>query len=475
MKKVVLFGAGDGLEKFILMMKLLHYEIVYIVDNSESKWGKFISGYKIEAPQTLMENSYDIVISCGYVDEIHKQLKEMSIADRIFSFEQVDAGLSDAAQFIPERFLTDDGEDVAIKEKRTIFFDTLHGVGWGGIEMWSYRIADQLDAEGENVVVYGTTEQEKVDQQYERLIKRIDWNEMSYESVIALLYQELYKAMPLVIFDNWTDHLFMAGYLLKKKYPNQVKLLSVLHNDKEVLYRTKKLWSDSFDAILAVSKRMAGKLIDNYGLDGKKIFYKAQYLHYDCKEKLRTNVPIKLNIGWGARVEVEQKRADLIPQLILALEEKEVNYSFNIAGEGSYKLELLNWVINQGLENKIHFLGYVMPDRMKDFWREQDVYINLSDFEGASLAMIEAMANGAIPVVTDVSGADEFVVEGITGFCFMQDEIFKMAEKIKKISQEEYYRRELSKNAVEIIKKKCNFIEYVEFIKNCIAQTGLEH
>lgn len=467
MKKVVLFGAGDGLEKFILIMKLLHYDVIYIVDNNESKWGKFINGYKIEAPQTLLENSYDIVISCVYVDEIHKQLKEMSVADRIISFEQIEAELADAMQFI------DDGEDIVIKEKRTIIFDTLYGIGWGGMEMWSYRITDQLDAEGENVVVYGTTEQEKVEQQYERLIKRIDWNEMRYESVITLLYQELRKVMPLVIFDNWTEHLFIAGYLLKKKYPEQVKIVSVLHNDKEVLYRTKKLWSDSFDAVLAVSRRMADKLIDNYGLDRKKIFYKAQYLHYDCKEELRTNVSTKLNIGWGARIEVEQKRADLIPQLILALEEQKVNYSFNIAGEGSYKPELQNWVVNQGLKSKVHFSGYVMPDRMKDFWKEQDIYINLSDFEGASLAMIEAMANGAIPIVTDVSGVDEFVVEGITGFCFRQDEISRMAEKIRKISQEEHYRRELSKNAIEIINKKCNFMEYVEFIKHCIAQTGL--
>ena len=214
---------------------------------------------------------------------------------------------------------------------------------------------------------------------------------------------------------------------------------------------------------------MAGKLIDKYGIDEKKILYKANYLHYDCKETFRMNEFAELNIGWGARVEIEQKRADLIPRLVQALEERKVNYSFNIAGEGSYKPELQDWVTNQGLNERIHFLGYIMPDRMKDFWRKQDVYINLSDFEGASLAMIEAMANGAIPIVTNVSGVDEFVVEGITGFCFGQDEIFKMAEKIWKIGQDEHYRKELSKNAVEIINKKCNFIEYVEFIKNCLT------
>lgn len=176
-----------------------------------------------------------------------------------------------------------------------------------------------------------------------------------------------------------------------------------------------------------------------------------------------------MKIGWGARVEIEQKRADLIPQLILALEDENVKYSFYIAGEGSFKAELQSWVASHELEDKIHFLGYIVPEQMKDFWQEQDIYINLSDFEGASLAMIEAMANGAVPVVTNVSGVDEFVIEGMTGFSFPQNEISKMAKKIWEISQDESYRKELSKNAVEIINKKCNFMEYVEFIKACLA------
>lgn len=463
MEKVVLFGAGDGLEKFIMIAQILYYEIAYIADNSKNKWGKIISGYEVKAPQTLMDNSYHIVISCGYADEIYRQLEEMSIADRVLSLERMEAELSDAVGSM------DDGSDPDFNEKRTVIFDTLYGVGWGGMEMWSYRIASQLATDGEKVIVYGTTEQEQAEPRYERLIRRIDWSEMSYEAIVKLLYWELHKNMPLVLFDNWTDHLFMAGYLLKKKYPDQVKIISILHNDKEVLYRAKKLWVNSFDIVLAVSKRMAGKLINTYGIEDKKVRYRANYLHYNSEGALRTHESAGLKIGWGARVEIEQKRADLIPQLILALEDENVKYSFYIAGEGSFKAELQSWVASHELEDKIHFLGYIVPEQMKDFWQEQDIYINLSDFEGASLAMIEAMANGAVPVVTNVSGVDEFVIEGMTGFSFPQNEISKMAKKIWEISQDESYRKELSKNAVEIINKKCNFMEYVEFIKACLA------
>lgn len=48
---------------------------------------------------------------------------------------------------------------------------------------------------------------------------------------------------------------------------------------------------------------------------------------------------------------------------------------------------------------------------MDAFWKGQDVFVNVSEYEGTSLSMLEAMGYGCVPVVTDVSGAREFIAQ----------------------------------------------------------------
>ena len=50
-----------------------------------------------------------------------------------------------------------------------------------------------------------------------------------------------------------------------------------------------------------------------------------------------------------------------------------------------------------------------------DFLNEQDIYLNFSEYEGTSLTMLEAMASGCVPVVTDVSGVSDFIEDGVNG------------------------------------------------------------
>lgn len=79
MKKIVLFGAGAQLQKFLNYCKfnvqMQETEIIAICDNDSQKHGKHVGKFTILHPNILNELIYDgIVITTQYVSEIREQL-----------------------------------------------------------------------------------------------------------------------------------------------------------------------------------------------------------------------------------------------------------------------------------------------------------------------------------------------------------------------------------------------------------------
>ena len=68
---------------------------------------------------------------------------------------------------------------------------------------------------------------------------------------------------------------------------------------------------------------------------------------------------------------------------------------------------------------------------MPDFWIKQDIALNLSDSEGRSLSNLEAMAAGCVPIVTDVPGTMEDVIDGKNGFVVSRGDYVGLTERIQ--------------------------------------------
>ena len=101
-----------------------------------------------------------------------------------------------------------------------------------------------------------------------------------------------------------------------------------------------------------------------------------------------------------------------------------------ILGDGLCRPELEALSRRLGQEGRIVFtgaVGDVMP-----YLNEADVYVSTSVSEGMSNALLEAMGNGVMPVVSQVSGVDELVEEGVTGFLFPPGDETAVANRLEK-------------------------------------------
>lgn len=95
----------------------------------------------------------------------------------------------------------------------------------------------------------------------------------------------------------------------------------------------------------------------------------------------------------------ELKNPDIILAAINRIKHiKPLNCVF--LGEGIMKDELITYVKQNKLTKQIKFLGYV--DNPEYYYQRAKIFIMASRTEGLSTAMLEAMACGCVPVVSDV-------------------------------------------------------------------------
>ncbi len=67
---------------------------------------------------------------------------------------------------------------------------------------------------------------------------------------------------------------------------------------------------------------------------------------------------------------------------------------------------------------------------MSRIFQKSAIYIGLSKSDGISASMIEAMANGAIPIQSDTSCSNEWMVDGLGGYLVKYDDVDGLSQKI---------------------------------------------
>jgi glycosyltransferase involved in cell wall biosynthesis len=100
-----------------------------------------------------------------------------------------------------------------------------------------------------------------------------------------------------------------------------------------------------------------------------------------------------------------------------------------ILGDGPCRQELEALSRRLGQDEHIAFPGAVSD--VTPYLREADVYLSTSVSEGMSNALLEAMSHGVMPVVSRVSGADDLVEDGVSGFLFPPGDQTALATRLE--------------------------------------------
>lgn len=177
--------------------------------------------------------------------------------------------------------------------------------------------------------------------------------------------------------------------------------------------------------------------------------------------------PIK--IGYAGRVVILQKRMDLLLKMIEILEDRDVNFCMEIAGDGPYREEMQRIVTEEGWDRHVHFLGALNREDIPAFWKRQDICVNIADAEGRCISKLEAMASGAVPVMTRTAGNPEDIMEGVNGYMVEIGDYDGMAEKIIFLAGHREMLPDLGMKAHDAIYPKCRRETHTEFWVNLLS------
>jgi sugar transferase (PEP-CTERM/EpsH1 system associated) len=130
-----------------------------------------------------------------------------------------------------------------------------------------------------------------------------------------------------------------------------------------------------------------------------------------ARAQLRLPSDAQLAVTVGRLVPVKDHMGLL--DAIGALHRQNVSVTLALAGDGPLLHALVERASALGISNHVHFLGHRTD--VEVVLAAADVFVLSSESEGLSNTILEAMASGLPVVATRVGGADELVVEGVSG------------------------------------------------------------
>ncbi len=88
-------------------------------------------------------------------------------------------------------------------------------------------------------------------------------------------------------------------------------------------------------------------------------------------------------------------------------------------------------------------------DKYYDLFKEIDIFLSLSKIEGGPMPLIESMAAGVIPVVSDTGFAREVITEGENGFVYPVGDLKRLIQILSSLEREDLSRyRQSAREAV---------------------------
>lgn len=148
------------------------------------------------------------------------------------------------------------------------------------------------------------------------------------------------------------------------------------------------------------------------------------------------------------------KHSDFIIPILAALRQRDRlgDFSFIVVGDGPGRTEVENAAREQGLADFLTCVGATSTPH--SFFSGALCYLSTSRWEGMPLAVLEAMAHGLAPVVTDVVGNRDVVDDGVNGFVYREEDAAAAADALCRLADNPELRQSFSENARAYVRQR---------------------
>ena len=212
-----------------------------------------------------------------------------------------------------------------------------------------------------------------------------------------------------------------------------------------------------------VSKYLAARTVFNNesglrsftekGYPKNKSVYIHNYTEINNEPPVRTSSKITRIISVGRYIDAKDYKTAIWGIKNLSGHYPDGTIHYTIIGFGELEKKIRQWISESGC-NTISMVNN--PDNLEAYYREADIYLCSSVFEGLSNTLLEALEFGLPVVATNVGDNYHLVQENITGFIVPAKDYHKIAEKLRMLVDSPEMRREFGVNGFKLLQRKFN-------------------
>ncbi len=264
------------------------------------------------------------------------------------------------------------------------------------------------------------------------------------------MIQYLEQRAPCVYLPNYD--FWYSG--ISPKLSRDVIVIGIAHSDDPEHYEHVQRLGPYWNGIVAVSRHIHDQIETFF----PELAGRLTTIPYgvECPRKsvvMERTESGPLRIVYHGILKQAQKRIMDLPKIAAELTRHQLNYELTIIGGGpeEEKLEAaLRPHIDRGC---VRFTGIIAHAQIGKTLIDQDVFLMTSEYEGLPNALLEAMAHGCVPVVTDIrSGVHEVIEDGEEGFIVPVGEVDAFVARLMLLAEDPIKREKMAVKAYERVK-----------------------
>lgn len=233
------------------------------------------------------------------------------------------------------------------------------------------------------------------------------------------------------------------------------KFIMSIHAIEHNYYEDIKEFKMLLDGVIATN-RLSVLLAEKIGgIDRGRIYYAPYGVEQDESDSTKRLQHSPLIIAWVGRIQQAQKRAGDIKGILENLDQLELNYKLEIAGDGPGKDELKEEISTWVEMGRVEFHGLIEKGCLNLFYKRCHVLLITSEWETGPIVAWEAISSGLAVVTSNYIGsrAEETLINDKTALVFEIGDTQAAAKQISRLTNEEL-RQKLQLNAKEVVERK---------------------
>ena len=213
-----------------------------------------------------------------------------------------------------------------------------------------------------------------------------------------------------------------------------IATLTIGHNDQETFYAPVRHYNRFLTRAIGVSEEICRKYSDECGMPGDRV----EWIPYgvetsDAEPETRAAGPLRL--AYVGRFDTVQKRIGDVVSIVERLNRSGLDFKFELVGDGEEMPNVRTALAEDIANGRVVLHGWVEPGQVIDVLRASEVFVLASAYEGFCISLVEAMANGCCPVVSDIaSGNKQLVENGVSGYIVPVGDVEGFVDRIRALA-----------------------------------------